>query len=116
MRVSLMIEDVICRVIVAAITERFAYRPLIWELRPGARSLMPGIVHMLTIGTGSGRAGHHTLLSAREQCYARGRLEHLTKSQQEHRFQVRCMTRARRERSLCHAFRNADSLFMSVFP
>jgi len=57
-----MIQYVIRRVILAAVTERLAYQMLIWELRPRARSFMSGIVHMRTIGTRSERAGHLTLL------------------------------------------------------
>jgi hypothetical protein len=59
---SPMIQYVIHRVMLAAITERLAYRMQIWELRPKARSSMPRTVHMLTIGTRSERAGHYTLL------------------------------------------------------
>jgi len=56
-----MIQDVIHRVILAAITERLAYRMQIWELHPRARSSMSRTVHMLKIGARSERAVHHTL-------------------------------------------------------
>jgi len=59
---SLVIQDMIHRVIVAASTERLPHRLPIWELRPRVRSFTSRMVHTLTSGTRSGRAGHYTLL------------------------------------------------------